>query len=49
MAKKCITCGGEETRCGGETEGKSPLEKSRNRWEDNSEVDLKQLGWERED
>lgn len=52
MDKKVRTHGREGKcvrRAGGETEGESPLEKSSNMWEDSSEVDIKQLGWKRED
>jgi hypothetical protein len=36
---------GREGRSCGETEGKSRLGRSRNRWQNNSEVDLQQIGW----
>jgi hypothetical protein len=33
----------------GKPEGKIPLGKRRYRWEDNSEMDLKEIGWEASD
>jgi len=44
MGKKCGLYGREEGSCG-ETEGKSRLRRSRNRWQNNSKVDLQQIGW----
>ena len=32
------------TECGGETEGKRPLERPRRRWEDNIKMDLQEVG-----
>jgi hypothetical protein len=29
----------------GKTEGKKPLGRSRNRWEDNIKMDLQEVGW----
>ena len=44
MGKKCGLYGREEGSCG-ETEGKSRLGRSSNRWKNNSEVDLQQIEW----
>jgi hypothetical protein len=32
-------------RFGGKTRGKEPIERIRHRWEDNNEIDLRDIGW----
>ena len=49
MGGTCSAYGGEEMRCAyrvlvGKPVGKSPLGRSRRRWEDNIKMDLQELG-----
>jgi hypothetical protein len=47
MGGACIVYGKEERRiqgCGGETLGKEPLGRPRRRWEDNTKMDLQEVG-----
>ena len=47
MGGACSAYGGEEMRIqsfGGETEGKRPFGRTRRMWEDNSKMDLQEVG-----
>jgi len=49
MGGACREYGGEERRIqslGGEPEGKRPLGRPRRRWEDNTKMDLQEVGCE---
>jgi hypothetical protein len=48
MGRACSTNGEKRNACRilvGKPEGKSPLGRSRRRWEDNIKLDLREIGW----